>query len=166
MSYLSQMAGLAWHNFVSAAAGIAVAIAVIRGVARTDGKAVGNFWVDLTRSVLYVLVADLRRRRAAARGAGHPAELPCLYRTSSSLEGVKQSITGRPDGLAGDHQGTRHQRRRLRQRELRLAQREPDAAFSNLFELSAIFLISAALTYTYGRYRERSAARLGAVLRR
>src|SRR5579872_7062048 len=56
MSYLSQMAGLAWHNFVSAAVGIVVAIAVIRGVARTTVKTLGNFWVDLTRAMLYVLL--------------------------------------------------------------------------------------------------------------
>src|SRR5476649_797140 len=55
MSYLSQMAGLAWHNFVSAGAGIAIAIAVIRGVCRTDRKTVGNFWADMTRALLYVL---------------------------------------------------------------------------------------------------------------
>src|SRR5580698_6206035 len=56
MSYLSQMAGLAWHNFVSAAAGIAIAIAVIRGVTRTTTKSLGSFWVDMTRAVLYVLL--------------------------------------------------------------------------------------------------------------
>src|ERR1700716_2699035 len=48
MSYLSQMAGLAWHNFTSAAVGIALAIAFIRGLARTDLKTLGNFWADLT----------------------------------------------------------------------------------------------------------------------
>jgi K+-transporting ATPase ATPase A chain len=56
MSYLSQMAGLAWHNFVSAGAGITIAIAVIRGVTRTDRTTVGNFWVDMTRALLYVLL--------------------------------------------------------------------------------------------------------------
>src|SRR5277367_6369884 len=56
MSYLSQMAGLAWHNFVSAAAGIAIAVAVVRGVVRTNVKTLGNFWVDLTRCSLYVLL--------------------------------------------------------------------------------------------------------------
>ena len=56
MSYLSQMAGLAWHNFVSAAVGIAVAVAVVRGIARTTVKTLGNFWVDLTRCCLYILL--------------------------------------------------------------------------------------------------------------
>jgi K+-transporting ATPase ATPase A chain len=56
MSYLTQMAGLAVQNFVSAATGIAVAIALIRGLARHSAKTIGNFWVDLTRSTLYVLL--------------------------------------------------------------------------------------------------------------
>src|SRR5580700_1835435 len=56
MSYLTQMAGLAYHNFVSAAVGIALAIAFIRGIARTEKKTIGNFWVDLTRGTLWVLL--------------------------------------------------------------------------------------------------------------
>jgi potassium-transporting ATPase potassium-binding subunit len=56
MSYLTQMAGLAYHNFVSAAVGIAVAVAVIRGVARKESKTIGNFWVDTTRGLLWVLL--------------------------------------------------------------------------------------------------------------
>ena len=56
MSYLTQMAGLAFHNFASAATGIALAIAFIRGVARRESRTIGNFWVDLTRSCLYLLL--------------------------------------------------------------------------------------------------------------
>jgi K+-transporting ATPase ATPase A chain len=56
MSYLTQMAGLAYHNFASAAVGIALAIAVIRGVSRHEAKTIGNFWVDLTRCFLWVLL--------------------------------------------------------------------------------------------------------------
>jgi len=56
MSYFTQMAGLAYHNFASAAVGIALAIAVIRGVARHESKTIGNFWVDLTRCFLWVLL--------------------------------------------------------------------------------------------------------------
>ena len=56
MSYLTQMAGLAYHNFVSAAIGIALAIAFIRGVARREMKTIGNFWVDLVRATLWVLL--------------------------------------------------------------------------------------------------------------
>jgi potassium-transporting ATPase potassium-binding subunit len=56
MSYLTQMAGLAYHNFVSAAVGIALAIALIRGVARRESSTIGNFWVDTTRALLWVLL--------------------------------------------------------------------------------------------------------------
>src|SRR5271169_2714754 len=56
MSYLTQMVGLAFHNFVSAAAGLAIAIAVIRGFVRRSAKTLGNFWFDLTRATLWVLV--------------------------------------------------------------------------------------------------------------
>jgi K+-transporting ATPase ATPase A chain len=56
MSYLSQMVGLAFHNFVSAAAGIAVAGALVRGIARNTAKTIGNFWTDLVRITLYVLL--------------------------------------------------------------------------------------------------------------
>jgi len=56
MSYLTQMAGLAYHNFVSAAAGIALAIAFIRGIARRERDTLGNFWVDMTRATLWILL--------------------------------------------------------------------------------------------------------------
>jgi K+-transporting ATPase ATPase A chain len=56
MSYFTQMAGLAYHNFLSAATGIALAIAVIRGIARREMETLGNFWVDLTRTILWVLL--------------------------------------------------------------------------------------------------------------
>src|SRR4030088_725391 len=56
MSYLTQMAGLAYHNFASAAVGIALAIAFIRGIARKEKDTLGNFWVDLTRCLLWVLL--------------------------------------------------------------------------------------------------------------
>src|SRR5580704_6689899 len=56
MSYLTQMAGLAWHNFTSAAVGIGVALAVARGLTRVRAQTVGNFWVDLIRGVIYVLL--------------------------------------------------------------------------------------------------------------
>jgi len=56
MSYLTQMAGLAYHNFASAATGIALAIAFIRGIARREKETIGNFWVDMTRSTLWLLL--------------------------------------------------------------------------------------------------------------
>ncbi|MGA7379679.1 MAG: potassium-transporting ATPase subunit KdpA [Terriglobales bacterium] len=56
MSYLTQMAGLAYHNFASAAVGIALAIAFVRGIARREKETIGNFWVDMTRATLWVLL--------------------------------------------------------------------------------------------------------------
>src|SRR5271154_5170040 len=56
MSYLVQMAGLTVHNFLSAATGIALAVALVRGFARRSARGVGNFWVDLTRCTLYILL--------------------------------------------------------------------------------------------------------------
>jgi K+-transporting ATPase ATPase A chain len=56
MSYLTQMAGLAYHNFVSAAVGIALAIAFVRGIARREKETIGNFWVDMTRATLWLLL--------------------------------------------------------------------------------------------------------------
>jgi K+-transporting ATPase ATPase A chain len=56
MSYLTQMVGLAVHNFLSAATGMAVLIAMIRGFVRHSGKTIGNFWVDMTRSIIYILL--------------------------------------------------------------------------------------------------------------
>ena len=56
MSYLTQMAALAYHNFISAAVGIALAIAIVRGIARHESKTLGNFWVDMTRATLWVLL--------------------------------------------------------------------------------------------------------------
>src|SRR5277367_100037 len=56
MSYFTQMAGLAYHNFASAAVGIALAIAFVRGIARKEKDTIGNFWVDMTRSTLWILL--------------------------------------------------------------------------------------------------------------
>ena len=56
MTYLTQMSGLAFHQFVSAAAGIALAVALVRGLARRSAQHLGNFWVDLTRATLYLLL--------------------------------------------------------------------------------------------------------------
>ena len=61
MSYLTQMLGLATHNFWSAAVGMALAVAFMRGIARREAKTLGNFWVDLTRGTLWILAADLHR---------------------------------------------------------------------------------------------------------
>ena len=81
MSYLVQMAALAVQNFVSAAAGIAVAIALIRGFARHETDKIGNFWVDLTRATLYVLIPLSIVAALVLVLAGRDSELPSRTRS-------------------------------------------------------------------------------------
>ena len=131
MSYLSQMAGLAWHNFVS------------RGRRHRDrGRRRARARADVGEDARKLLgrpdallalraAADRGRRRALFRVAGDAAESSRI-RDGSLDRGLHAVDHRRPDGLAGGHQGARHQRRRLRQRELRIAQREPHAAYQSL----------------------------------
>jgi K+-transporting ATPase ATPase A chain len=95
MSYLTQMAGLTVHNFVSAAAGIAMAIAVIRGFARRSAKTIGNFWVDLTRCTLYILLPISIVIALVFVWQGMPQNLNA-YADATTLEGAKQSIAQGP----------------------------------------------------------------------
>jgi K+-transporting ATPase ATPase A chain len=95
MSYLVQMAGLTVHNFVSAAAGIAMAVAVIRGFARREVKAIGNFWVDLTRCTLYVLLPISIVVGLFFVFEGMPQTLGA-YVDATTLEGAKQTIAVGP----------------------------------------------------------------------
>ena len=69
MSYLTQMAGLAVQNFLSAATGIVVAVALIRGLGTPPAAAIGNFWADVTRSTLYVLLPHRVRARPRCSSA-------------------------------------------------------------------------------------------------
>ena len=150
MSYLSQMAGLAWHNFASAAVGITIAIAVIRGVCRTDRTTVGNFWVDVTRAALYVLVPISVVGCLLLVWQGVPQNFHS-YQDVASIEGFKQTLTGGPmasqevikelgtngGGFVNANSASPN---------------ENPTPFSNLFEMFLIFAIGAGLTYTYGRY--------------
>jgi K+-transporting ATPase ATPase A chain len=95
MSYLVQMAGLTVHNFVSAATGIALAIALIRGFARRSAKGIGNFWVDLTRCVLYVLLPISIVVGLFFVWQGMPQNLGA-YTEATTLEGAKQVIAQGP----------------------------------------------------------------------
>ncbi len=150
MSYFAQMAGLAWHNFVSAAAGLAVAIAVIRGVTRTDRRTIGNFWVDLTRSLLYVLVPLSIVGGLFMVWQGIPQNFHA-YTAATSLEGMKQAIT----------QGPMASQEIIKQLGTNgggfvnansAATNENPNGITNFLAMIAMFAISAALTYTYGRY--------------
>jgi potassium-transporting ATPase potassium-binding subunit len=95
MSYLVQMAGLTVHNFVSAATGIALAVAVIRGFARREVKAIGNFWVDLTRCTLYILLPISILVGLFFVFEGMPQTLGA-YVDATTLDGAKQTIAVGP----------------------------------------------------------------------
>ena len=127
MSYLVQMAGLTVHNFLSAATGIALAVALIRGFARRQSNTVGNFWVDMTRCTLYVLLPVSIVVGLLLRLAGHAAKPAPLYRGHDPRR--RQAVDrARPGGVPGSHQDVRDQWRRLLQRQLVASVREPEPA--------------------------------------
>src|ERR1700686_2120647 len=95
MSYLTQMAGLTVHNFLSAAAGIVVAVALIRGFARRSANSIGNFWVDMTRCVLYILLPISIVGALVLVWQGVPQNLGA-YTEATTLEGAKQVIAQGP----------------------------------------------------------------------
>jgi K+-transporting ATPase ATPase A chain len=95
LSPLVQMAGLGWHMFVSAGAGIAVGIAVMRGLTRSGAATLGNFWVDLTRSVLYVLLPLAIVGALALVWQGVPQNFR-PYDVATTIEHVKQTIPQGP----------------------------------------------------------------------
>ncbi len=148
MSYLTQMAGLTVQNFVSAAVGIALAIALIRGFARRSANTVGNFWVDLTRGTLYVLLPMSVVVCLALVALGVPQTFGA-YVDATTLEGGKQLIAVGPAAsqIAIKQLGTNgggffnaNSAHPL----------ENPGALSNLIEMWSILAISAALTYTFG----------------
>ena len=149
MSYLTQMVGLTTQNFVSAAAGIAVAIALIRGFARRSANSIGSFWVDMTRATLYVLLPMSIVVALVLVWQGMPQNLGA-YTEATTLEGAKQIIAQGPvaSQIAIKQLGTNgggffnvNSSHPL----------ENPTALSNLVEMWAILVISAALTYTFGR---------------
>src|ERR1700758_605810 len=95
MGYLVQMAGLTVHNFVSAATGIALALALIRGFVRREAKTIGNFWVDLTRCTLYILIPISVVGALVLVWQGVPQNLGA-YIDATTLEGAKQTIAQGP----------------------------------------------------------------------
>jgi K+-transporting ATPase ATPase A chain len=149
MSYFTQMAGLAFHNFVSAAAGIAVAIAVIRGFVHRGGKTLGNFWVDLTRATLWVLLPISMVFGLVLIWQGVPQNLSA-YAHARTLEGSEQVIAQGPvasqeiikelgtNGGGFFNANSAHPY-------------ENPTPLTNLIELIAIFAIGAGLTHTFGQ---------------
>ncbi len=149
MSHLVQMAGLTVHNFVSAATGIALALAVIRGFSRREAKAIGNFWVDLTRTTLYVLLPGAVVVGFFFVWQGMPQNLNA-YVDATTLEGAKQTIAQGPVAsqevikMMGTNGGGFFNANSAHPYE------NPNA-ITNLAEMVLIFSIGAGLTNLLGR---------------
>jgi K+-transporting ATPase ATPase A chain len=153
MGYLTQMAGLAWHNFTSAAAGIAIALALARGFTRTagaaGGKTIGNFWVDLVRATVYVLlpISFVYALFLVSQGVLQNL-LP--YRELITLEGAKQVLAMGPAAsqeaikMLGTNGGGFFNANSAHPF-------ENPTPLTNFVQLVSIFAIPAGLTYTYGR---------------
>jgi potassium-transporting ATPase potassium-binding subunit len=149
MSYLVQMAGFTVQNFTSAATGIVLAIALIRAFARASGKSIGNFWVDLTRCTLYILLPACIVMTLIFVYLGVPQTLG-PYVTATTLEGAQQTIAVGPVAsqlaikMLGTNGGGFFNANSAHPFE------NPDA-ISNLIQMVAIFAIGAALTNVFGR---------------
>jgi K+-transporting ATPase ATPase A chain len=166
MSYLTQMAGLAYHNFASAAVGIALAVALIRGVARHESKTIGNFWVDLTRCFLWVLLPACLVGSLVLISQGVVQNLkpyaqaqlvePQIVQTqgadgkSTTQTVTQQTIALGPTAsqevikMLGTNGGGFFNANSAHPF-------ENPTPFSNFFEMVLIFAIPSALTYTLGR---------------
>ncbi len=149
LSYLTQMVGLTSHNFLSAAAGIAMAAAVIRGFARRSATTIGNFWVDLTRTTLWVLMPISLIFALVLVWQGVPDNFS-PYVNATTLEGATQSIAEGPiasqeiikelgtNGGGFMNANSAHPY-------------ENPTPLTNMLELIAIFAIGAGLTHTFGK---------------
>ncbi len=149
MSYFSQMTQLAFHNFMSAAVGVAVAVALARGIVRRSAGRLGNFWEDLVRGTLYLflplsaLLALLFVQQGVIQNFAH-------YVTATTVEGAKQILAMGPvasqeaikqlgtNGGGFFNANSAHPF-------------ENPTPWTNFWQMLAIFAIPAALTYTYGR---------------
>ena len=148
MSYFTQMAGLAYHNFVSAAVGLAVAIAFIRGIAQQEKDTIGNFWVDMVRASLWVLlpIAIVGSLFLVSQGVVQNLK---PYDTVQTVEGAKQTIAQGPvasqeiikqfgtNGGGFFNANSAHPY-------------ENPTPLSNWLAMFGIFFISSGLTYTLG----------------
>ncbi|MBV9507855.1 MAG: potassium-transporting ATPase subunit KdpA [Acidobacteriia bacterium] len=149
LSYFVQMAALAVQNFASAAAGIAVAVALIRGFARQETRTIGNFWVDVTRAVVYVLLPMSVITALIFVSQGVIQNLS-PYTAVTTVEGAKQIIAQGPvasqeaikqlgtNGGGFFNANSAHPF-------------ENPTPLSNMFSMFLIFLIPGALTYTFGK---------------
>ena len=166
MSYLTQMAGLAYHNFASAAVGIVLAIAVIRGIARKETDRLGNFWVDATRCLLWVLLPVCVVGSLVLVWQGVPQNLK-QYTTAELIQPYTTQVTG-ADGRTVTQkiaqqviaQGPVASQEAIKEfgtngggffNANSAHPFENPTPFSNFFEMLLIFAIPSALTYTLGR---------------
>jgi K+-transporting ATPase ATPase A chain len=149
MSYLVEMAGLTVHNFLSAATGIALAIALIRGFSRRSASTIGNFWVDMTRCTLYVLLPVAVVAALFFVSQGVPQNLHA-YTNAATLEGAQQVIAQGPVAsqeaikMFGTNGGGFFNANSSHPF-------ENPTALTNLVQMLLIFSIGAALTNVFGR---------------
>ena len=149
MSYLVQMLGLTHQNFLSAATGIALAVALIRGFARSSVRTIGNFWVDVTSATLYVLLPICVVYTLFLVWQGIPQTLGG-YVDATTLEGAKQTIAVGPVAsqvaikMLGTNGGGFFNVNAAHPF-------ENPTALSNFVQMLSIFLIGAALTNVFGR---------------
>ncbi|WP_374448437.1 potassium-transporting ATPase subunit KdpA [Stella sp.] len=149
MSHLVQMAGLTVQNFVSAATGIAIAVALVRGFARAQARTIGNFWTDLTRATLYVLLPLSLVLALAFVWQGVPQTLSAAV-DATTIEGATQTIALGPVAsqeaikMLGTNGGGFFNANSAHPF-------ENPTPLSNLLQMVAIFAIGAALTNVFGR---------------
>jgi potassium-transporting ATPase potassium-binding subunit len=149
LSYLTQMVGLTHQNFLSAATGIALAVALIRGFSRSSMRTIGNFWVDVTRATLYVLLPICIVFALFLVWQGMPQTLGA-YVEATTLEGAKQTIAVGPVAsqvaikMLGTNGGGFFNANAAHPF-------ENPTALSNFVQMLAIFAIGAALTNVFGR---------------
>ncbi|MES0008601.1 potassium-transporting ATPase subunit KdpA [Mesorhizobium sp. M0062] len=149
LSYLVQMAGLTVQNFMSAAVGISIAVALIRGFARASAKSIGNFWVDMTRCTLYILLPLSIVLTLVYVWLGMPQTLG-PYVDATTLEGAKQTLALGPVAsqvaikMLGTDGGGFFNANAAHPFE------NPDA-ISNMIQMVTIFALGAALTNVFGR---------------
>ena len=149
MSYLVQMLGLTHQNFLSAATGIVLAVALIRGFARASAKTIGNFWVDITRCTLYILLPICIVYALFLVWQGMPQTLG-PYVEATTLEGAKQTIAVGPVAsqiaikMLGTNGGGFFNANAAHPF-------ENPTALSNFVQMVSIFALGAALTNVFGR---------------
>lgn len=149
MSYLTQMLGLATHNFMSAATGVAVLIALIRGFTRKETNNIGNAWVDLTRATLYILLPLSLISAIVLISQGVPQNFNA-YTEVTTIEGAKQFIAQGPVAsqeaikMIGTNGGGIYNANSAHPLE------NPNP-FTNLLEMWLMAVIPASLTYTFGK---------------